>query len=77
MRRLRPASLDLTWCEMKVLAASRHPVTVLQPLRAASLGLPFLAGAWMGLALAPLAIGAAWLGTTCAVIDAIRGAADR
>jgi len=43
----------------------------LEPLRAASLDFSFFAGAWMGLALAPLMFGAIVLGTAVAVADTL------
>ena len=43
----------------------------LEPLRTIADEFPFLAGAWIGVALAPLAITAVILGTSVAVIDAL------
>ena len=54
----------------QTFATLRRPPYVFEPLREASLDLPFLAGAWLGLALAPFALSAAWAGAGWAVMDA-------
>jgi hypothetical protein len=41
------------------------------PLRVASNDLPFVAGAWVGLTMAPLAISAAWVGATWGLVTAM------
>jgi len=43
----------------------------LEPLRVVAGEFPLLAGAWIGVALAPLAVAAVFLGTSVAVMDAL------
>ena len=56
---------------MKLPSALPPSAVALEPLRMISHEFPLFAGAWIGVALAPLALTAVVLGTTVAMVDAL------